>query len=86
MILLTGLVSRLGHPDAVGPLVAASVYALGLAGAILIPGGDQVSAMLTANYQRAIRIFLVGLGLVAIGVALALLAEIFGIGQGILGG
>jgi hypothetical protein len=45
-----------------------------------------LSAMLTANYQRAIRIFLVGLGLVAVGVALALLAEIFGIGQGILGG
>lgn len=46
MILLTGLVTRLGHPGAVAPLVAASVYLLGLAGAIFIPGGAQVSAML----------------------------------------
>jgi len=40
-----------------------------------------LSAMLTANYHRAIRIFLVGLGLVAAGVAAALLGEILGIGQ-----
>ena len=45
-----------------------------------------VSSMLTANYQRAIRIFLVGLALVAVGVAVALLGEILGTGQGILGG
>jgi hypothetical protein len=57
---------------------AAQIWSLG---AMLFP-----SSMLAANYQRAIRIFLVGLGLVAMGVALALLSEIFGIGQGILGG
>jgi len=45
-----------------------------------------VSSMLAANYNQAIRIFLVGLGLVAVGVAVALLGEIFGTGQGILGG
>jgi EAL domain-containing protein (putative c-di-GMP-specific phosphodiesterase class I) len=46
MILLTGLLTRFGHPEAVAPVVASSVYVLGLAGAILIPGGTQVSAML----------------------------------------
>ena len=45
-----------------------------------------VSSMLVANYNRAIRIFLVGLGLVSVGVAVALLGEITGLGQGILGG
>ena len=45
-----------------------------------------VSSMLAANYNQAIRIFLVGLALVAVGVAVALLGEIFGTGQGILGG
>ena len=45
-----------------------------------------VSSMALANYERAIRIFLVGLGLVAVGVAVALLGEVLGIGQGILGG
>jgi hypothetical protein len=42
--------------------------------------------MVTANYERAIRIFLVGLGLVAVGVAVALLGEITGSGQGSSGG
>ena len=45
-----------------------------------------VSSMLMANYNQAIRIFLVGLALVAVGVAVALLGEIIGTGQGILGG
>jgi hypothetical protein len=45
-----------------------------------------VSSMLFANYERAIRIFLVGLALVAVGVAAALLAELTGRGQGVLGG
>ena len=66
---------------AVALIVVGSAAQIWSLGAMLF-----LSAMLTANYQRAIRIFLVGLGLVAIGVALALLAEIFGIGQGILGG
>ena len=68
-------------------LFAVALIVLGSAAQIWSLGAMLfLSAMLTANYQRAIRIFLVGLGLVAIGVALALLAEIFGIGQGILGG
>ena len=45
-----------------------------------------ISSMIVANYERAIRIFLVGLGLVAVGVAVALLGEITGLGQNILGG
>ena len=45
-----------------------------------------VSSMLAANYNQAIRIFLVGVALVAVGVAVALLGEITGLGQGILGG
>ena len=57
---------------------AAQIWALG---AMLF-----VSSMVLANYERAIRIFLVGLGLVAVGVAVALLGEVLGIGQGILGG
>ena len=58
---------------------AAQIYALG---AMLF-----VSSMVAANYQRTIRIFLIGLGLVAMGVAVALLGEIMGLGQGaILGG
>lgn len=44
-----------------------------------------VSVMLAANDQRAIRIFLVGLARVAVGVAVTLLGEIFGTGQGIWG-
>ena len=66
---------------AVALIVVGSAAQIWSIGAMLF-----LSAMLTANYQRAIRIFLVGLGLVAIGVALALLAEIFAIGQEILGG
>ena len=46
-----------------------------------------LSSMVVANYERAIRIFLVGLGIVAVGVAIAILGEIFGFGQqNILGG
>ncbi len=45
-----------------------------------------VSSMVRANYDRAIRVFLVGLALVAAGVALALVGEITGFAQNILGG
>ena len=45
-----------------------------------------VSSMVLATYERAIRIFLVGLALVAVGVAIALLGEITGFAQNILGG
>ena len=61
---------------AVALIVVGSAAQIWSLGAMLF-----LSAMLTANYQRAIRIFLVGLGLVAVGVALALLAEIFGISK-----
>ncbi|MEJ0077228.1 MAG: hypothetical protein WDO17_17680 [Alphaproteobacteria bacterium] len=68
-------------------LFAVALIVLGCAAQIWSLGAMLfLSAMLTANYRRAIRMFLVGLGLVAVGVAVALLSEIFGIGQGILGG
>ena len=56
---------------------AAQIYALG---ALLF-----VSSMVRANYERAIKIFLIGLALVAVGVAWAIVGEITGAGQGILG-
>ena len=68
-------------------LFAVALIVLGSAAQIWSLGAMLfVSSMLAANYQRAIRIFLVGLALVAVGVALALLSEILGTGQGILGG
>jgi hypothetical protein len=62
-------------------IVAGSAAQIWSLGAMLF-----VSSMVTANYERAIRIFLVGLALVAVGVAAALVGEISGWGQGILGG
>ena len=68
-------------------LFAVALIVLGSAAQIWSLGAMLfVSSMVAANYQRAIRIFLVGLALVAVGVAVALLGEIFGTGQGILGG
>ena len=66
---------------AVALIVTGSAAQIWSLGAMLF-----VSSMLAANYDRAIRVFLIGLGLVAVGVAVALLGEIFGTGQGILGG
>jgi hypothetical protein len=72
----------------VADLVAVVLIVAGSAAQIVSLGAMLfVSSMLLANYERAIRIFLVGLTLVAFGVAIALLAEITGLGQGaILGG
>lgn len=70
-----------GDLFAVALIVAGSgaqIYALG---ALLF-----LSSMARANYERAVKIFLVGLGLVAVGVAWAIVGEITGGGQGILGG
>jgi hypothetical protein len=69
-----------GDLFAVALIVAGSAAQIVALGAMLF-----VSSMMTSNYERAIRIFLIGLGLVAIGVAVALLGEIAGVGQGILG-
>jgi hypothetical protein len=66
---------------AVALIVTGSAAQIWSLGAMLFP-----SSMVMANYQRAIWIFLVGLALVAVGVAVALLGEILGTGQGILGG
>jgi hypothetical protein len=66
---------------AVAVIVAGSALQIWSLGAMLF-----VSSMVMAKYSQAIRIFLIGLGLVAIGVAVALLGEITGLGQGILGG
>jgi len=71
-----------GDLFAVALIVAGSAAQIWSLGAMLF-----VSSMVAANYERAIRIFLIGLALVAVGVAVALLGEIFGMGQGaILGG
>ena len=43
-------------------------------------------SLVLRNYLRAVRLFLVGLGLVASGVAIAIAADIFGYGQQVLGG
>ena len=66
---------------AVALIVTGSAAQIWSLGAMLF-----VSSMVAANYERAIRIFLVGLALVAVGVSVALLGEITGRGQGILGG
>jgi len=70
-------------PDliAVTLIVAGSVLQIWALGAMLF-----VSSMEIANYERAIRFFLIGLAFVAAGVALALLGEITGFAQNILGG
>ena len=66
---------------AVALIVAGCALQIWSLGAMLF-----VSSMQLTNYRRAVRIFLTGLGLVAVGVAVALLSEITGLGQGILGG
>src|SRR5215475_8315767 len=68
-------------------LFAVALIVLGSAAQIWSLGAMLfVSSMVMANYRAAIRIFLIGLALVAVGVALALLSEILGTGAGILGG
>jgi len=69
-------------PDllAVALIVVGSALQIWALGSMLF-----VSSLEAANYRRAIRIFLIGLGVVAIGVALAILGEITGFGQNILG-
>ena len=66
---------------AVTLIVTGSALQIWALGAMLF-----VSSMVASNYNRAIRIFLIGLALVAVGVALALLGEIIGFGRNILGG
>ena len=46
----------------------------------------HVRSLLRAPYERAVRVFLVGLALVAFGVALAIFGDLTGLGQHILGG
>jgi hypothetical protein len=45
-----------------------------------------VSSLIAEKYTRAIRLFLAGLAIVALGIAAAIFAEIAGLGQNILGG
>jgi hypothetical protein len=45
-----------------------------------------VSSLIAAKYTRAIRLFLVGLAIVALGIAAAIVADIAGLGPSILGG
>ncbi len=45
-----------------------------------------VSSLVARNYARAICIFLSGLAIVALGIAIAILGEIVGFGHNILGG
>ena len=72
-------------------------HALDLLAVLLIVAGSALqiwslgsmlflSSMVVANYERAFRIFLVGLGIVAVGIAIAMFGEILGFGQYILGG
>jgi hypothetical protein len=70
-----------GDLFAVALIVTGSALQIWALGAMLF-----VSSMVMANYERAIRIFLAGLAIVAVGVAIALLGEITGFGQNILGG
>ena len=67
-------------------------HALDLIAVVLIVAGSALqilalgsllflSSLAVANYERAVRIFLVGLGIVAAGVAIAILGEVFGFGQ-----
>lgn len=61
---------------AVALIVAGSALQIFALGSMLF-----LSSMVVANYERAVRIFLVGLGIVAIGIAIAILGEIFGFGE-----
>jgi uncharacterized membrane protein len=46
----------------------------------------SVRSLLLGNYVRAVRLFLIGLAVVSIGVALAIASDTFGYGQKVLGG
>lgn len=68
-------------------LVAVAFIVLGSATQIWALGSLLfVSSMIAANYERATRTFLVGLIIVALGVAAAILGEIIGVGHNVLGG
>jgi hypothetical protein len=70
-----------------GDLVAVALIVIGCVLQIWALGAMLfVSSMMVAYYERAIRHFLIGLVLVAAGVALAIVSEVTGFGQGILGG
>ena len=67
-------------------------HALDLIAVVLIVAGSALqivalgsmlflSSMVVANYERAVRIFLVGLAIVAVGVVMAIFGEILGFGQ-----
>jgi hypothetical protein len=45
-----------------------------------------VSSLIAEKYMRAVRLFLAGLAIVALGIAAAILADIAGLGPSILGG
>ena len=45
-----------------------------------------ISSLIAEKYMRAIRLFLAGLAIVALGIAAAILADIAGLGPSILGG
>jgi hypothetical protein len=45
-----------------------------------------ISSLIAEKYMRAVRLFLAGLAVVAIGIAAAILADIAGLGPSILGG
>ena len=65
-----------GHWQALD-LIAVALIVVGSALQIFALGSMLfLSSMVVANYERAVRIFLVGLGIVAVGVALAILGEI----------
>ena len=66
---------------AVALIVAGSALQIWALGGMLF-----ISSLVAANYNRAVRIFLIGLGIVAVGVAAAILGEVLGFGHNILGG
>ena len=45
-----------------------------------------ISSLIAEKYMRAVRLFLAGLAIVALGIAAAILADIAGLGPSILGG
>jgi hypothetical protein len=45
-----------------------------------------VSSLVAKTYMRAVRLFLAGLAIVALGIAAAILADIAGLGPSVLGG
>ena len=57
-------------------IVVGSVLQIFALGSLLF-----LSSMVVANYERAVRIFLVGLAIVAVGVVMAIFGEILGFGQ-----